>query len=203
MICCRACGAQVMPTTYSTMVCPRCGVEDFSQIYLAQNAYCPYSVPLIAPATYTRVKRFRKYLQRAAKQQSTSSVPPSTWDYLYAGMPYTSPGAIVRRLKQAPKSICKKCYDSLPMLVRYLCPDVDVPNLPESDKYQALSAFRQLDEAYTHGEPFVSYLYALEYILEMIGRSDMLPFINKIQCRKRRASYRWRLDKIFTRTQRA
>ena len=192
-----------MPTTYSTMVCPMCGVEDFSQIYLAQNAYCPYSVPLVAPATYTRVKRFRKYLQRAAKQQSTSSVPPSTWDYLHAGMPYTSPGAIVRRLKQAPKSICKKCYDSLPMLVRYLCPDVDVPYLPESDKYQALSAFRQLDEAYTHGEPFVSYLYALEYILEMIGRADMLPFINKIQCRKRRASYRWRLDKIFTRTQRA
>ena len=192
-----------MPTTYSTMVCPRCGVEDFSQIYLAQNAYCPYSVPLIAPATYTRVKRFRKYLQRAAKQQSTSSVPPSTWDYLHAGMPYTSPGAIVRRLKQAPKSICKKCYDSLPMLVRYLCPDVDVPYLPESDKYQALSAFRQLDEAYTHGEPFVSYLYALEYILEIIGRPDMLPFINKIQCRKRRAAYRFRLDNIFKRTQRA
>jgi hypothetical protein len=31
-----------------------------------------------------------------------------------------------------------------------------------------------------------------------IGRSDMLPFMNKIQCRKRRYRYKLRLDKIYT-----
>ena len=116
---------------------------------------------------------------------------------LFAGKPYSSPGAILRRLKRAPKHICKKCYDSLPMLVNTLCPGVAVPELQESDKYQAVSRFRALDDAYNQGEPFVSYLFALEYILELIQRSDMLPFINKIQCRKRRAAYRWCLDKIF------
>ena len=130
-------------------------------------------------------------------------MPPGTWDYLFAGKPYSSPGAILRRLKRAPKHICKKCYDSLPMLVYTLCPGVAVPELQESDKYQALSRFRALDDAYNQGEPFVSYLFALEYILELIGRSDMLPFINKIQCRKRRAAYRWRLDKIFKHTTRS
>ena len=160
-------------------------------------------MPLVGPATYTRMRRFRKYLQRAARQQSTSTVPPSTWDFLFAGKPYTSPGAILRRLKSAPKDICKKCYDSLPMLVRTLCPDIAVPSLQEADKYLAISAFRQLDDAYGQGEPFVSYLYALEYILRRIGRSDMLPFINKIQCRKRRAAYRRRLDKIFKHTTRS
>ena len=185
-------------TGYGSMVCPRCGREDFRSIYDTMNAYCSYSVPLVPPATYTRMKRFRKYLQRAARQQSTSTVPPGTWDYLIAGKPYSSPGAILRRLKSAPKHICKKCYDSLPMLVHTLCPGAVVPELQESDKYQAVSRFRELDDAYSQGEPFVSYLFALEYILELIGRSDMLPFINKIQCRKRRAAYRWRLDKIFT-----
>ena len=43
----------------------------------------------------------------------------------------------------------------------------------------------------------MSYLFALEYILELIKRADMVPFINKICCRKRRAAYRLRLNKIF------
>ena len=197
------CGGIMQPTGYGSMVCTSCGSEDFRYIYAAQNAYCPYSVPLIAPATYTRTKRFRKYLQRAARQQSTSSVPPGTWDYLFAGKPYSCPGAILRRLKRAPKHICKKCYDSLPMLVYTLCPGVAVPELQESDKYQAVSRFRALDDAYNQGEPFVSYLFALEYILELIGKSVLLPFINKIQCRKRRAAYRWRLEKIFKHTTRS
>ena len=89
------------------------------------------------------------------------------------------------------------------MLVNTLCPGVAVPELQESDKYQAVSRFRALDDAYNQGEPFVSYLFALEYILELIGKSVLLPFINKIQCRKRRAAYRWRLDKIFKHTTRS
>ena len=193
---CKACSILCVQTGYGSMVCPRCGCEDFRSIYDTHNAYFSYSVPLVPPATYTRMKRFRKYLQRAARQQSTSTVPPGTWDYLIAGKPYSSPGAILRRLKSAPKHICKKCYDSLPMLVRTLC-NIAVPELQEIDKYRAMSAFRQLDDAYIQGEPFVSYLYALEYILQLLGRGDMLPYINKIQCRKRRAAYKERLDRVF------
>ena len=78
-----------------------------------------------------------------------------------------------------------------------LCPHIRVPRLIESDKLNALTAFRKLDAAYNAGEPFVSYLFALEYILKHIGRADVLPFINKICCRKRRYAYNRRLDKIF------
>ena len=65
------------------------------------------------------------------------------------------------------------------------------------DKFLADAAFKKLDTAYGQGEPFVSYLYALEYILGHIGRSDILPFINKIQCRKRRSRYKLRMDRIY------
>ena len=61
----------------------------------------------------------------------------------------------------------------------------------------AVRAFLVLDRAYIAGEQFVSYLYALEYILKLLGRSDMLPCINKISCKKRRAAYKVRLDRIF------
>ena len=104
----------------------------------------------------------------------------------------------MRRLKKAPKRIRKKCYDSLPLIVHHLCPTCKVPTLNEQEKGVAIRAFMKLDRAYNEGEPFVSYLYALEFILELIGRSDMLPFINKISCRKRRSAYRRRLQKVFS-----
>ena len=104
----------------------------------------------------------------------------------------------MRRLKKAPKTVRKKCYDCLPLLVHHLCPSCHVPRLLEREKEMAMRAFLVLDHAYNGGEQFVSYLFALEYILELIGRSDMLPFINKISCRKRRRAYRLRLNRIFS-----
>jgi hypothetical protein len=179
------------------MVCVYCGVEEFDFLNAVSGRQLPYCVPLVPPMSYTRVKRFRKYLQRASMQQSANSVPESTWCYLFEGAPYSGPDAIVRRLKRAPKHIRKKCYDSLPLLTKTLCPRVQVPMLSEKDKVRALAAFRTLDDAYNKGEPFVSYLFALEFILERIGRCDVLPFLNKIQCKKRRSAYRQRLQKIY------
>jgi hypothetical protein len=191
----------IRQTEYGTLVCTRCGVENFAWINTPQASYSPYCVPLHSAATYTRTKRFRKYLQRAGMQQSSATIPEKTWDYLLQGCknkPYHGPASIVRRLKKAPKIIRKKCYDSLPLLVKMLCPHINVPRLTESDKLYAMNSFRILDAAYNNGEPFVSYLFALEFILDHIGRSDVLPFINKICCRTRRAAYRARLNIIFS-----
>ena len=195
---CKAPGTLLRHTEYGTLVCTQCGVEDFSFVLSPYSAYSPYCVPLQSTTTYTRMKRFRKYLQRASMEQSSASIPESTWAYLLAGCPYRGPDNIVRRLKKAPKYVRKKCYDSLPLLVRPLCPHIVVPSLTEADKLCALTSFRKLDTAYNNGEPFVSYLFALEYILQQIGRADVVPFINKICCRKRRAAYRMRLNRIFS-----
>jgi len=195
---CTHCKGQMILTEYCSMVCTSCGVEDFNSIITTEHAHISYCVPLKSVATYTRVKRFKKYLQRASMAQSASTIPQLTWDYLLAGGPYRSPAHIIRRLKKAPKNIRKKCYDSLPLLVKMLCPNISVPTMNEHDKLRALVAFNKLDRAYSEGEPFVSYLYALEYILELIGRADVLPFINKISCRKRRMEYNRRLDRIFS-----
>ena len=196
---CKGCRKQsgVRVTDIGSTVCIHCGTEEFDFLNPMYGRQLPFCVPLMPPVSYTRVKRFRKYLQRASMQQSGNSVPECTWRWLFKGGPYSGPGAIVRRLKRAPKHIRKKCYDSLPLLTKTLCPQVDVPTLSEMDKAKALTAFRILDDAYNKGEPFVSYLFALEFILIRIGRSDMLPFLNKIQCKKRRLAYRQRLQKIY------
>ena len=193
------CGAcRFTRTEYGSVVCCACGIEDMSQIFSVESAYFSYQVPLHSAVTYTRIKRFRKYLQRAAMEQSVCSIPETTWRYLLQHT-YRGPRDIIRYLKRAPKHVRKKCYDSLPLLTKQLCPHCTIPVLTANDKYRALEAFRKLDRAYGSGEPFVSYLYALEYILELIGCSSVLPFINKIQCRKRRAAYRFRLDGVFKR----
>lgn len=195
---CSHCGtANRLITDLGSQVCTICGSENFAFMYSPNQAYTPYNLPLSGPATYTRVRRFKKYLQRAAMHQSTCTIPEETWDYLLEGQPYRGPSNIVRRLKKAPKRIRKKCYDSLPILVRMLCPHIHVPMITEREKTRAMGAFAVLDGEYRDGEPFVSYLYALEYILGFIGRFDVLPYINKISCRKRRAAYKIRLDRIF------
>ncbi len=184
-------------TSYGSLVCRSCGCENFAAMLnpIICTSYC---VPLQNAATYTRLKRFKKYLNRSSMSQSQNSIPKETWDYLLAGAPYLSPGNILRRLKKAPSRVRKKCYDSLPLLVHSLCPHIKVPTLTVFEKERAIAAFKKLDKAYRDDrEPFVSYLYALEFILVHIGRSDMLPFINKISCRKRRVAYRARLSRVF------
>ena len=188
----------MLETDYGSHVCGSCGRERFESILYSSVSTHTYCMPLCSTATYTRLKRFKKYLNRSTMSQSQNSIPATTWDYLLAGSPYNGPQAIVRRLKKAPKSVRKKCYDSLPLLVHHLCPKCVVPRLSEREKQLAVRAFLVLDRAYNGGEQFVSYLFALEYILQLIGRSDMLPFINKISCRKRRHAYRLRLDRIFS-----
>ena len=187
----------MLETDYGSQVCTLCGVENFHSILCSSASTQAYCVPLCSTATYTRLKRFKKYLNRSTMSQSQSSIPAVTWDYLLAGSPYSSPQAIVRRLKKAPKHVRKKCYDSLPLLVHHLCPNCKVPRLTEMEKKLAIRAFLVLERAYQEGEQFVSYLYALEFILQLIGRSDMLPSINKISCKKRRAAYKLRLTRIF------
>lgn len=184
----------MLMTDYHTMVCTACGREHPG--FLNPSVCSGYMSVLVPVQTYTRLKRFRKYLSRAARAQSASSIPSETWEYLLNNGPYSSPAAIVRALKKAGKKLKKKCYDSLPMLSEQLL-GVFVPTLSERDKLMAENAFKKLDHAYAKGEPFVSYLYALEYILLHIGRSDIMPYINKIQCRKRRTRYKMRMDRIY------
>jgi hypothetical protein len=195
---CGTCKVPLLETEYGTLVCGYCGIEDFRHVLYHHSCMHTYCVPIHSTTTYTRLKRFKKYLNRSSMSQSKNSVPRATWDYLMQNAPYTGPRDIVRTLKKAPKTVKKKCYDSLPLLVHSLCPDIHVPRLSENEKYRAIQLFMVLDRAYKNGEPFVSYLFALEYILKLIERDDVLNYLNKISCSKRRRAYTGRLNRIFS-----
>ena len=155
--------------------------------------YCPTDrIP--GHQSYTRVKRFKKYLCRAMRQQSASTIPRETWDYLLSRRPYRDTAHIQQTLKSA--KLRRKCYDSLPFLTAALCPHQNVPTITQQQKAHALLMFRTIDSTVRTG-PFISYLFCLEYILEKIGRKDVCPFVNRIQCPKRRKAYRVRLNEIF------
>ena len=176
--------------------CLQCGVGRRSQADMIETRYTT-STPLSGHQSYTRVKRFKKYLCRAMRQQSSCTVPRDTWDYLLEHRPYRNAKHIQHTLKKA-RHLKRKCYDSLPFLTSLLCPNVNVPNIEEHEKTQALYHFSKIDRAIKTG-PFVSYLFCLEYILTKIGRADMCDYINKIQCPKRRSAYKVKLDQIFGR----
>ena len=54
-----------------------------------------------------------------------------------------------------------------------------------------------IDRAFPDKGSFMSYMYVLEFVMVSIGRADMLPYISRIQCRKRRAKYGTRLAAII------
>ncbi len=173
--------------------CVRCGVGkkvglQMNNSYLRQDR-------MQNNQHYTRLKRFKKYLCRAMRQQSNCTVPRETWDYLLSKGPYRDSSHIQWTLKQA-RHLKRKCYDSLPFLTAQLCPHVVVPTLSQSEKRTALDMFGTIDTAIKEG-PFISYLFCLEYILKRMERHDVCEHINKIQCSKRREKYKVRLDSIF------
>ena len=134
------------------------------------------------------------FYQRQAYALAPRLHPRETWEYLFKNAPYSDVGGIIHALKRG--KLRKKCYDSLPLIATALL-DTPVPNLTEQEKNRALSIFELVDNDYSHDEPFCSYLYILEYILIHIGRSDVVAFLNKIQCPKRRDKYKRRLDSII------
>ncbi len=140
---------------------------------------------------YTRAKRFRKYLMRACMSQGLSSVPDDTWRYLQEHRPYTGPREILFRLKRS--KLTNKCYDSLPIMTKHMCPHLTVPEITYEDTKLALRLFGRIEQGFPKGSKFVSYLYLLEHVLSHIGRQDMLPFLNRIQCPKRRRQYEERI----------
>ena len=61
-----------------------------------------------------------------------------------------------------------------------------MPRLTDREQRCALEYFDVIDRAFPHAGSFMSYLYVLEFILVSVGRADMLPYISRIQCQKRR-----------------
>lgn len=176
--------------------CCRCGrcipgtIGDVNQYVLADR--------IIPTCAYTRRKRFRKYLMRANRHQSASTVPAETWAYLLKWSPYRTPRQLYRRLKAA-KGIKRKCYDSLPLMCAHLC-DQPVPSLSEAEMSQATRHFDVIERHIERtNDPMISYLFCLEFILTKIGRTDMLEFLNRIKCPTRRRTYTERLTAMFSR----
>ena len=175
--------------------CTRCGVLSQAETFNYIHGYTPLN-SLQQNVAYTRSKRFQKYLNRACMKQSIKSVPDGTWKFLLDNGPYNSPGHIIHTLKKA--KLKRKCYDCLPLFVHHLCDKYTVPTLTDREYNLALKYFQVIDLAFPDKKSFMSYLYILEYILSHMGRSDMLPFITRIHCRKRRENYKRHLTSIIT-----
>ena len=175
--------------------CTQCGLAKVVSLKM-NNSYLQQD-RLQGNQSYTRLKRFKKYLCRAMRQQSFCTVPRETWDYLLSKAPFRDSKHIQFTLKQA-RHLKRKCYDSLPFLTSQLCSHITVPCISQAEKQTALDMFSTIDKAIDKG-PFISYLFCLEYILKRMGRHDVCEHLNQIQCPKRREKYKARLDGIFER----
>ena len=88
----------------------------------------------------------------------------------------------------------------MPLMCAHLCA-CKVPSLTQSEIAHAMDQFNIIDRTLRQ-QPMVSYLFCLEFILKRIGRGDMVPYINRIKCSKRRHKYNERLRLIFANSSR-
>ena len=187
------CGGTVFESEgYGMDFCTDCGLGCRGEIADTRTYFTKDRV--LVHNIYTRRKRFKKYLQRANRAQSMNTVPRETWEYLLERAPFRNAQHVHRTLKAA-KHLKRKCYDSLPFLCSHLC-EGPVPSLTPLEMQRAMELFDRIDHA-LNGETMISYLYCLEYILVEIGRRDMVSFVNRIKCEKRRQHYKERLDRLF------
>lgn len=177
--------------------CVSCGIVDVTEpIRLDENTYPRgYFVTYKKLQPYTRIKRFKKYLMKACMAQSLSSIPDTTWEYLSKKQPFSGPAEILFTLKRS--KLKNKCYDSLPLLTRHLCTHIEVPVLTPDEIKHSMQLFIHLDKSFPKKTRFISYLFLLEYILSEVGRTDMLPFLNRIQCPRRRRMYVERIKNVM------
>ena len=74
-----------------------------------------------------------------------------------------------------------------------------VPTLTDEEIRKAMRYFDTIDRYLMRNQmSMISYLFCLEFILLKLGRPDMLPFLNRIKCSKRRRMYNERLSTIFS-----
>ena len=78
-----------------TASCMNCGLLVKNEMFESpcdnfMHSFQSMSV-LCQTQTYTRAKRFKKYLHRACMRQSVNSVPDPTWKYLLDNRPYSGP----------------------------------------------------------------------------------------------------------------
>ena len=179
-------------TGFGLDTCVQCGLcrrGSFAEL----NQYVSAD-RIMHSCTYTKRKRFKKYIMRTNRHQSVNTVPPETWSYLIQHGPYKTPEELHRQLKRA-KGLKRKCYDSIPLMCAHLC-NQPVPSLTSEEIKRAMYYFDTI-ERHLHGEPMISYLFCLEFILRKLDRTDMIAFINRIKCPKRRRTYHERLTNIF------
>ena len=95
------------------------------------------------------------------------------------------------------KGIKRKCYDSLPLICQHLC-EGNVPTLSDLEVREAMRHFNTIDShVERRGDRMISYIFCLEFILKKMGRHDMLPYVSKIKCPRRRRNYQQKLSEIL------
>ena len=121
-------------TGYGTRTCMMCGVEAHGGPFCLTPSFMyprGHELTVRRKQPYTREKRFRKYLMRACMSQGLSSVPDATWRYLESHRPYSGPREILFWLKRS--KLRNKCYDSLPIMTKHMCPHLSVPEVTYED----------------------------------------------------------------------
>ena len=178
--------------SWGVTICMGCGISHRSPIQMIPPAYDSIGPPVRAP--YSRAKRFARILSNAFGQR-TPKVHSDLIKSIEA-CECRSPEDIYRLIRRA-KPRNHKRYDSLAYLSFNLT-DTPIRPLTQGEFGWCIKQFQLVLERFIKVRgTFPAYSYIVERCLLALRRDDLLRFVHKLKCKRRRRVYSGAYGDIF------
>ena len=170
--------------------CRYCGCTYTASIGNVVN----YAVPCPNRAPYSRRKRFMRLLANTFASR-VSKIGPELINALITADPKSTMD-IYHFIRMAKNRIFKR-YDAIGYLSYHLV-GTKIKPLSLTQQKWAEYIFREIQ--WLHGRnrgTFPAYSWILEQVLCTLGRSDLLPYVHLLKCKRRRAVYHATYGHVF------
>ena len=190
---CNECGGQLIFTTYSTSICPECGLEK--QVGLIQEMVYMHSAPL--DRSYSRPDRWKGLIKKLTGHHNGPGTHDPIWAYLKKHSPYKGPQEIIKKLRKS--KLLNKHYQSTFIFTKIFS-TMEIPKNNERVCKDLLSYFDFIYRMWNRnncGKPFFSYNWLIEQALTFYKHNEYLPFVKRLVCEKRRRKYKNQLSTLY------
>ena len=172
----------VIETGWGLNICSQCGVTVGVPISLLVN----YAVPCSGRPPYSKHKRFAKLLCHSYGHR-VSRIHPSLIEKLNKTV--ISSAVDIYNLIRASKGTKMKRYDAIASLCIYKLGSTITP-LNHNQNMWASHIFRDVVSLHARNRgTFPAYSWCIEKCLIALGREDLLRYVHRLKCKKRRTVY--------------
>ena len=174
--------------------CRECGRRSPGRIYSMPYGGGGGHRPGSTRLRYSRIRRFSRILSNVFAHRCPTV--DNRLMKLICEADLQGPAEVFRHIRSLEARWAKR-YDAC----AYLCVNVlnhKIPPLCRDDMAYCLGRFRMVETLHRyHGGSFPAYSWIAERLLFHVNRGDLVPYIHRLKCRRRRKTYTHRYERVL------